>query len=239
MPERFRPLHWSMVVLLITLCPSSLWANGWKRLSTEDGVVVEVREQEGRNLPDFRGTAVVQAPLYEVAAVVQDVDRACEWTARCKGSRVLKRLGDVEMLFYSRTDAPWPVADRDAVLDARGTGMDEGVDVTVTFARTESPLMPPVDGVVRMPTLRGHYRLVRIDDRSTKVEFQVAAHPGGMIPDWLANRLARDIPYDTLTGLRKQVGRMRGKYPAFVEKWTARQRAARTNPQVPAAPAPQ
>jgi len=216
------------------LSTGPLYGQAWERVSNEDGVVVETREVPGQALPTFRGTATVAAPLLEVAAVIDDVDRACQWTKRCVGSRRLQRITDTDLLFYSRTSAPWPVQDRDAVMLGKVTGLAEARDVMIAFHTVRSPLQPEVNGVVRMPRVRGHYRLTRLSDTATRVEFQVQADIGGWVPDSLAAMTSKTIPRDTLKGLRRQVSKMRGHYTDFLKKYQAP--GAPATPSAPATP---
>lgn len=207
------------LLLLASVVSMPAAAQSWKKISSEDGIIVEIREIPGQDLPDLRGTAVIKAELYEVAALVEDVDHTCDWAKRCMGSRVLKRVNEAEMYFYSRTVAPWPAQDRDAALHAVATGLERGDEVVLKFSSVATPMMPPVDGVVRMPVLRGHYKMWRIDDENTRVEFLVHADIGGMIPNWLSNMLSKSIPYDTLSGIRRHLPKTRAKYADKVAKW--------------------
>lgn len=206
-------------ILLLLLAALPARAEGWRKLSSEDGILIETREVPDQEMPDVRGTMVMKGEFYEVCALIEDVDRTCDWAKRCLGSKVLRRINDAEMIFYSRTTAPWPVQDRDAVLHAVATGLERGEDVTMRFESIQTPLGPPVDGVVRMPVLKGHYRLQRLDDETTKIEFTVHADVGGWIPKWLSRSLSKAIPFDTLAGIRRHLPKVRARYAETVEKW--------------------
>ncbi len=207
------------LLLLPTLLATPAWADQWRKLSNEDGILVETREVADQEMPDVRGTMTMKGDFYEICALIQDIDHTCDWAQRCTGSRVIKRINDAEMIFYSRTTAPWPVQDRDAVLHAVATGLERGDDAVMRFESIQTPLGPPVDGVVRMPVLKGHYRLQRIDDQTTKLEFTVHADIGGWIPTWLSKSLSKAIPFDTLAGIRRHLPKVRMRYAEKVEKW--------------------
>jgi len=220
-----------------TVKPASA-AAAWRRAFSEKGVTVHVRDGVGGNMPEFRGTTVVRASTWRVLAVLEDIDATCEWTARCVANRELRRASFTRRWFYHRSDAPWPFADRDAVMLTEVEGLPAGVDVKLRFRRDGDKLLPPVDGVVRMPVMGGVYRVRRIDAASTRVTMQVRMHPGGMIPDWAAKWVSKRIPVDTLSGLRKQVVRTRGRYEAFLNKWDpARRKPIPSRPVRPAPPA--
>ena len=75
----------------------------------------------------------------------------------------------------------------------------------MSFKNVSDPLKPQVKGVVRLPKLIGHYKLTRVGPKKTLVEYQVEADPGGSLPDWIVERVAKDMPYQTLAHLRDRV----------------------------------
>lgn len=223
-----------LTVIALLLASAPCRAEGWKRTGVEDGVTLETREIPGSPMPEFRGTAVMNADLYEIAAILDDLNRFCEWNARCVKTREYLRTSDTDRVFYTRTGAPWPLSDRDVVLHGTVTGLAEGEEVVVRFAGIEDPRWPAVDGCVRMPLVKGLWRMTRLPDGNTRVEYQVQADPGGIVPGWAARLSAKQVPRDTLTGLRRHLLKVRGRYQTYLDKW----RRPPAPAQPPAAPAP-
>ena len=189
-------------------------AGGWALVSDEHGIVVDRRHIDGSNLMEFRGRGTVEAPIASILAVFNDVDRATEWMDSCNGSRVVEDASDTDKVVYNRTHAPWPVADRDAVLHNVARFDESQRKVELDFWSVDDAKEPPVKGVVRMPFLRGHWILwPSTDGNTTRVEYQVHANPGGALPNWLVNYVSRDLPFKTIEGLRAQVKRRH--YPEF------------------------
>lgn len=192
---------------------------GWHHEVTEDGVSVSLRNEPGRDLPVFRGVGKVDAGLFDILAVLDDTPRLTDWMANCIGSKVIKQVNEFDRIIYNRTDSPWPVSDRDVVLSATVQASLAKKEVWCRFSSTTSAAQGPVDGVVRMPRLRGYYRLQAIDDTHTKVTYQIDADPGGMLPDWLVTRATKQLPIQTIVGMRKQVKKMAGKYNEFIRRF--------------------
>ncbi len=180
----------------------------WQFVKQSDGIVVERRTVAGSPLKEFRGRGTVNAPVSAILAVFSDVPRATEWMDSCNASWIVSDMGDREKVVYNRTHAPWPISDRDAVLRNVLTFDEQRREVRLEFATVEDPRAPRVRGVVRMPFLRGHWYLwPEADGKSTRVEYQVHADPGGLLPTWIVNYASRDLPLKTITGLRAQLKR--------------------------------
>ena len=78
--------------------------------------------------------------------------------------------------------------------------------------------MGEVEGVVRMPRLRGFYRLRVADRGHTDVVYQVDADPGGSLPKWVARVATREIPQKTHQGMLRQVLATRGQYDEELDR---------------------
>jgi hypothetical protein len=216
------------VALLAALCAALLWApaawsgDTWEEVTREGGIVISARQHPGQNLPTFRGQGVLRGNILEILAVLSDTNRNAEWMHQCVEARLLKEIDEGQRIIYNRTDAPWPVSDRDVVLKT-SLEVDTARQTVVTrFWSISSPLKGPVADVVRMPSLKGFYRLKVIDKDRTHVTYQVDADPGGSLPDWLAESASRDLPLNTLRGLQRQVNKTRGQYKERVQAWSAK-----------------
>jgi len=177
----------------------------WEQIDDDDGIKVYKHDIPGQELPGFRGEVVIAASIDSIVAVLKDHTKHTEWMHKCAAAHTIKDLGNGRTLDYNRTDAPWPVWDRDTVLEAQWTFSADGKAVLLSFHNTESKLEPLPEKTVRMPRLVGYYKLWKLDDNKTKVVYQVEADPGGSLPTFLAKSIARDLPYHTLGALRARV----------------------------------
>lgn len=210
-----------VLALWLGLVATPSLAQDWRHVTSEDGVAVTAREVPGRGFPTFRGVGVIDASIWEILAVLSDVSRHSQWMFRCAEARQLRKLSEMEYIVYSRTDAPWPVSDRDAVFHSTVHPSLKELTIDVRFRAVQSPLQGPVKGVVRMTKLQGHYRLKALGPEKTLMDYQVDADPGGMIPTWLAKLATRRLPIDTIRSLRKRTKVTRGWYSERIKRWQA------------------
>lgn len=209
-PRRWarRPLVALLAGAALTLvAPSAARADEpkWKQIDDTDGVRVWERSVEGSSFVEFRGRGMVGAPMPRVLAVLRDQDRKTEWMERCVSNRAIAYTGTNRMTVYHRIGSPFfTISDRDVVLDVRGEIDEANRTITIRFESATHKSVPEQDGAVRMPKLKGHWRMTAKGD-DTEVEYQVAADPGGALPAFVVNWASRGIPLNTLRGLRKQL----------------------------------
>jgi hypothetical protein len=216
MSGRLLPL---VTLCVVALAGSALASGNWQRVAHEDGITLSIRDVPGRGFPTFRGVGAVDANLYDVIAVISDIGRHTEWMERCRDASLLRKESERIYIVYSRTRAIWPVADRDAVYRSEAS-IDTGrKQVTVKFTAIRSPLKDKIKGVVRMENLQGYYKLSKLSESKTWVEYEVDADPGGMLPKWIAKLATRRLPLHTIRNLRKQVARTHGWYQDRIRRW--------------------
>ena len=93
----------------------------WVTARVEDNITVQRLERPNNPLPAFLATGEVPGDLYDVLAVLDDVPRRTLWVAACAASVELQKTSDSNRVIYHRTSAPYPFADRDAVVQINVT----------------------------------------------------------------------------------------------------------------------
>jgi START domain len=201
---------WVLVLLLLWM-PSLASAEAWECVREEAGI--SSWKREGEPLPTYRARTTLDASVWDALAVLDDVDRACEWTSHCAEMRRVRTLSEREVLVYARMDAPWPVRDRD--VSVRVAVAYGGLGELTVRIRAE-PALPAVDHAIRMPHFVAHYRFTTRTKGQTEVEYQLEFDPGGALPDWLKALVVKNLAHDTLDDLRERVrwAQQRGIYRA-------------------------
>lgn len=222
-------VHFSSLTLIITLLSLHSPAQSapkWEQLHEEEGIKVYRRDSTLGELPDFKAIGRVQGSVYDVIAVLRNVDRRTEWVFRCEASKVVKRFSDFEVLLYHKTYSPWPASDRDAAIRTQLYEMDHGQKYLAHFRGVEDPLIPDEEGNIRIPQIEGYYLLSQVTPQETQVTYFVHLDPGGYLPRWLVRMTTKDFPTETMMGLRKQVKKTQksGEYRSFHERWNPRVR---------------
>lgn len=193
----------------------------WRLVSDRNDVQVFVRHNEQSRLKTFRGvTRMKLADEYALAAVLNDYATHPKWLYMIDSSRELRRDSPLRRYMHVTTDLPWPLSDRDTVIQVdvrqRITPREESIIVQM---RNQPGLMPLNADYVRIPELHGMFKFRRMGNDVLEATYQLVLDPGGYVPGWAVNILARDIPYFTLDRLRRFVQRpeFQGKYFDYLE----------------------
>lgn len=177
----------------------------WEQIGEEDGIKVWQRSIPGQSLVEFRGRGVIDTSFLKILAVLADHKRKTEWMDSCVKAYKVRDIGPGRVVMYNRTGSTVPlVSDRDVVLESNVDIWPDKRRITIDVWSVEDPAVPPEDGVVRMPDLRASWVLTALDPERTDVTYTVRADPGGALPHWLVNMVAKRLPLKTIQKLRKQ-----------------------------------
>jgi hypothetical protein len=191
--------------------PAASHADDWRVISERDGIVVSSRAVEDRRYPQLRAQGVVRGTPDEVLAVLLDVPAYRQWVPDCAEATTLRRIGARRSLIYTRTDLPWPVLDREAVIDQEVFLVREPTLLTVEFRAVPAPEVPRAINTLRTEFAEGSYTIEALDAGLSRVTYRIDADPGGHVPDWLVELQIRRNPLETLAGLRRQLEKTRGR----------------------------
>lgn len=202
--------------VLVSALPGLARASEWEVIKEREGIVVSRRLVEGRGLPQLRSIGEVPGTPYEVLAILLDVPAHVSWLPDCVESTTVREIDTWRNIIYSRTNAPWPVSDREVVLENEIIFVDPPTKVKVTFTAIAAPDVERGRGTVRMPMVTGFYEIEAVDDASSRIHYEVDADLGGSLPDWLVKRHSTKNPFETITGLRRRLEETRGQYETTI-----------------------
>lgn len=194
------------IALLLTLGSVTASASeAWVLARDRAGIQVWTRAVPGYPIREFKAVTVVKTSLNGLVALIMDTPRAAEWIYRTNRIDLIKRDDERGyFLIQAYMDFPWPMNNRDAIMEGSVTQDSKGV-VTVISRTVKSPVQPVPDGYVRMLDMLGTWQFKPLSDGMVEITMQGRANPGGSIPASVINLLVHETPYKTLQGLRRVI----------------------------------
>ncbi|ASK33143.1 hypothetical protein CEK62_21650 (plasmid) [Alcanivorax sp. N3-2A] len=212
----------ALLVMLLAGSAKAASPPGWVLISERNDIRVYVHANADSRLKTFRGvTRFKLADEYAMVALLNDYDAYPDWLHFVDSARELSRAGPRLRNMRFTTLLPWPLADREAVLESRvSQSVTDAGGSTVTVTLSNRPdRLPPNQDYIRFPALDGTLLFVRVPGDQVEVTYQLTLDAGGYIPAWLVNVLLRDAPYFTLERLRRVVHRpeYQGHYYPYLD----------------------
>ena len=133
-----------------------------------------------------------------------DVERYDEWQYNTSRPRVVKKISDREMIYYTVVEAPWPVSDRDMVVDL--VVMQNEKTRSVTITTNGFPDYAPREACcVRVPMSTARWVITPASSTKLDVEYTIKIDPGGSVPAWMVNMVCAEAPYVSFRNLRSKI----------------------------------
>ncbi|MFC2115845.1 START domain-containing protein [Bacteroidota bacterium] len=191
-----------ILVFFLILCISASSQTGWELKRDKNRIVVYTRESSGTTLKEYKVTAEIDSPLSDVFNFLTDLEIRPTWVIKCIGLEIIDTVDGDKIHYHTSYDIPWPLMDRDLVVEAKFSYAEEtGMAHLLTeYTELEFPLK---DGVLRMPKYREEIFLERMADGKTQFRAEGFADPGGSLPAWVVNMFLVDGIYDSMIKTRE------------------------------------
>jgi hypothetical protein len=177
-------------------------AGGWRVISEQHGITQEKRPVPGSRYFDYRVRAhtTVAAPL--AAQRIWD-GIAGEHPPSIKKRTVVRRSAD-ELIVYDQIHTP-VVTDRDVTVRLRKRAVGAGFVIRFDTANELGP--PPSSDYVRLPVVRGAWRVEPDPKGGAFVSYDCYSEPGGSIPAFLVRGAQQDQVLAEFEQVLARIGR--------------------------------
>lgn len=171
----------------------------WTLKRDKKGIKVYTRSHPDFGLDEFKGESVIPYHIDNVLKVLKSPEKMPQWVPDCEKAKLVKKTVEGQ-LHYTVTDLPFPLSNRDAYIKMSFHITQDGYLIKVEGL---PKYKPEEEGLVRIPYLKGFWKLSMVNKDSTKVVYQIQADTGGAIPAWLANATAVSTPFNTILNLQE------------------------------------
>ena len=198
----------TILIMGILISVSGATDDGWKKIGESEGIAGYARPTSRSSVDEIKAVGIVNAPIAVVEAVIRDISVMPQYIFLCKEAALIntpdmKSAGDI-VYFYSLTDLPFPVSDRDVVTKSFWS-VDKATGTIYCHAENVKTAYKQNNNVLRMPLSVIDCTLVPKGPDKTEVTYQVLADPGGELPSFIVNMLTNDYGIKTIAGLRRMV----------------------------------
>ena len=195
-------------LLVVIPCLSQQKPLKWELRKDQDSIRIFVADNPGSSLKMVRAEFTLHARREELFHQLLRADLYREWQFNTIHSEVLEAIGPHELIYYCEVSAPWPVDNRDLIMRLKVNNDPTAREFTINTT-CEPNARPRREGIVRVPSSRGDWRVRQVGPEMLKVEFQIQIDPGGAVPAWLVNLTLAQAPYQTFSNLKQRIANNR------------------------------
>ncbi|MES1219819.1 MAG: START domain-containing protein [Bacteroidota bacterium] len=200
-----KPLNYFLS--LITLFIVTAFADAqdmWQLKLDKEGIKVYTKKCDGTPVKSVKAECVMTTSVSDLTAILLDINKSKEWIYATKSVSVLKEISPSEIIYYSEVELPWPVSNRDFIVDLSVT-QDSATKIVTVTSINKSNLIAPSKDVVRVEHSWSQWKISPLPGGRLNVEYELQVDPGGKIPAWLTNMFATTGPFYTFQKLKEQL----------------------------------
>lgn len=180
---------------VVCLILFSFTQSNWKEVLKEDDVTVYNQSIEGHKFKQSKvETTIKYGSLDKAEKILKDVANYKNWQPNCESSEVINSSSN-KISMYLVFGAPWPVTDRDLVLESSFSRVGKKLIVKTT---SKTALKPEQEDYVRITYCEGLWEIEEQANGNLFLRNINHSNPGGNIPAWLSSTAVEDIPLQTM-----------------------------------------
>ena len=182
----------------------------WELIKNSNNIKIFTRKIDNSDIKEVKAIIHVDASLSTIVSVLKDVKGYKDWVYECEDSKILKEINKFEDYYYTKTDAPWPVGDRDAVVHNK-ISQNKKTKVITSISQSINGIKEKIPGLVRVKEIYTEWKLIPQQDGTVYIIYKMHINPGGDIPSYLMNKTLSIGPYKTLSRFKEKLKEPRHK----------------------------
>ena len=198
-----------LYVALYLILPLSSFAEikidpeNWQKTYSDDQIKIYSQHISGFDVIAFKTVAFIKQSALNLITVLRDAKGSEKWSESLKHIEYIDEINDLEAIVYEVRHFPWPLNDRDLVLQYKAFLNHQNKSILVTFNSVNHPKFPKRENRVRAKLYYGAMEFWPKKE-GTKIELTILASPKGSIPSWLVNIFQEKVPYQFVLALEEQ-----------------------------------
>lgn len=186
----------------------------WSLKKDKDGIKVFTGKLSDSKFNAIRVSCMLNGTLSSLAAIVLQPSLQPEWVLATKTAKLEKQLAPNRLYYYAIASLPWPMENRDMVIDLFIHQDSSSKKMTIQ-ANTINQVMPEIPGLQRVPFSHATWEVAPVGLNKIQIEYTLKINPGGGIPPWMVNMFIARAPFETFKNLSRIIQEKRFQVQQF------------------------
>ncbi len=189
------------------MLPPKAETTDWELVVSKGGINIYTRPNLNSGVDEVRITTQIKSSLQGIMALLGDVREYPNWVFKCIMAKRLKTVSEQEYYYYTQSDMPFPMKDRDLVIHSRQWQDKNGV----VYSRSEGvpDFISDDENMVRIKSFEANWKIAPAKDGTVDLDYTVKIDPGGNIPAWVSNLVITKGPLKTMENLLEFVSQQK------------------------------
>jgi len=170
----------------------------WELRRNENGITIYSRRHD--NLVELHLLTEFNSTTDNLINQLVDIPNYVNWVYGNKRSGIIKKINDHDIIYFTEAHLPWPIADRDLVIELTVTPATATNPLTI-IAKSIEGILPPKPHFIRVPYSVATWHVIPVPGNKIKIDYTFSLDPGGSIPSWLVNLTIATGPYKSFLKL--------------------------------------
>jgi hypothetical protein len=190
------------LAIMIFRCSIALGQGNWELKRNENGIEVYTRKPASGNLKELRVVCKLKTTKAQLIKTLQDINNYKNWVYSTKTNKVLNIPNAHETIYYSISNLPWPLKDRDLIvqLTILPAALKDKFEIQ---AKSLPDYLPIDDNFIRVPYSLALWNVTILNEKELNIDYTFSVNPGGSVPAWLVNSTLAVGPYNSFLRLRE------------------------------------
>jgi hypothetical protein len=170
----------------------------WELRRNENGITIYSRRHD--NLVELHLLTEFNSTTDNLINQLMNIPNYVNWVYGNKRSFIIKKINDHDIIYFTEAHLPWPIADRDLVIELTITPASATNPLTI-IAKSIDGILPPKPHFIRVPYSVATWHVIPVPGNKIKIDYTFSLDPGGSIPSWLVNLTIATGPYKSFLKL--------------------------------------
>jgi len=193
------------LIVLVGLLPGiSSGQYKWSLERNQNGIRVYSADVPNSAYKAVKVECTLTGNYTKLISILTNVSQFSNWVYHSKNCKLLQKKSQLDFVYYTETQLPWPMSNRDAVIHMRFNTDSLPKFMTITGSG-ESGWVAPKSGFERVSHYKAKWKVSMPTTQTLRIHYEVEVDPGGSVPAWIANMSIDKGPFETFSNLAKKL----------------------------------
>lgn len=173
----------------------------WELRRNDHGITIYSRRSPDGRLVELKLLCQFDATQDQLIKELLNIDDYPRWVYSNRRSGVIKKVNDHDVIYFTESHLPWPVQDRDLVIELNIIPATATTPLTM-IAKSVDGILPPKKHFIRIPYSVSTWHVTPAPGNKLNIEYTFSIDPGGSLPTWLVNLTIATGPYKSFINLQ-------------------------------------